>query len=320
MTGPLFAVVGEALIDIGPDGVARPGGSPLNVAVGLARLGQPTALLGRFGADEHSAALRGHATAAGVDLRWSIDTDRPSTTARVHLDGHGVARYEFRVDGTADFGWTDDELTIPGTAHVVHFGSLASWLPPGDAAIDRAVAALRARTAGRRPLLSYDPNVRPGLQPDRARARGQVERSVRHAHLVKASADDLAYLYGAQDPSAIAGRWLAAGGPVLVVITRGRHGALAVTADTELARPAPRVRVVDTVGAGDAFTSGLLDALARRGATDADRLAALGEAELAAVLDAATRNASAACTRAGADPSPPARRPPAHRDRRSAAP
>lgn len=297
MIDPLLAVVGEALIDLGADGVERPGGSPLNVAVGLARLGQPTALLARLGSDAHSGVLRGHAAASGVDLRWTVDTDRPSTTARVHLDEHGVAGYEFRVDGTADFGWTDDELVLP-PARAVHFGSLASWLPPGGAVIDRAVAAARAAGA----FISYDPNVRPPLQPDRGRAREQVERSVAHAHLVKASTDDLAHLYPDSEPSEVARGWLASGGPSLVVITHGAAGVTATTPGTRLARPAPAVRVADTVGAGDAFTSGLLDALARHDATTPARLAALREPELAAILDAAALVAAITCGRTGADP------------------
>lgn len=285
------AVIGEALIDLVDD--ARPGGSPLNVAVGLARLEQPVRLFARLSSDTYGTLLRAHAS--GVDLSTAITTDEPSTVATVRLDADGTATYDFGLG--ADFGWIESELApLAATdADVVHFGSLASWLPPGAVAVDRAVAARRA--AGTT-LISYDPNVRPSLQPDPVTARADVERSIAHAHLVKASTDDIAYLYPGVDRAAVAADWLTRG-PRLVVITRGADGPIAFTPHGSVQRPPHPVEVIDTVGAGDAFMAGLLDALLRR---DAASPGTLGEIDLAGVLDDAALVAALTCARLGADP------------------
>jgi fructokinase len=152
-------------------------------------------------------------------------------------------------------------------------------------------------------LISYDPNVRPALLPDVGAARQQIEQSVAVAHIVKASAEDLGWLYSRETAEAVARCWLDLGARV-VVITAGPAGATAWTQGqapvTSPAYPAP---VVDTVGAGDAFMSGLLDALARRKLLAPDRLAALSDARtLEAVLDDAGLIAGITCTRPGADP------------------
>lgn len=300
---PAFVVVGEALIDLSPpaeDGscIARPGGSPMNVAIGLARLEQRTAFAGRLSADPFGTVLRRHLERSAVSLQHVVSAADPSTIALVELAG-GQARYQFSLG--ADFQWQAAELAfLPGAAQAVHFGSLASWLPPGDAAV--AVAVDRLRRAGL-VLISYDPNVRPALQPDTAAARRQVEQSVSLAHVVKASSDDLAWLYGPDEVDAVARRWLDLGAG-LVVITKGADGATGWTSNRPpVSRPAFPVEVVDTVGAGDAFTSGLLDALARRDLLAPASLAALGDAAtLAGVLDDASRVAGITCNRAGADP------------------
>lgn len=302
---PLLAVIGEALIDLvdpGDDGpsAAHPGGSPFNVAVGLARLGQPVAFVGRLSRDPFGTVLRNHAARSGVDLTHSVDDARPSTIALVELED-GVAQYQFSVDGTVDFQWTSAELDrLPSSARLVHYGSLTSWLPPGDLVLAQKIAALRA--AGE-VIVSYDPNVRPQLQPDAATARSQVERAVSTAHLVKVSAEDLLWLYGAESAESVARRWLTAG-PRLVVVTDGGNGAAAFVDDlAPVRRPVYRAPVVDTVGAGDAFTSGLLDALARRDITAPPLLDELRDPDrLAAVVDEASLVAALACTRAGADP------------------
>lgn len=294
------AVLGEALIDLVESGdddprVARPGGSPYNVAIGLARLGHVARFVGRLSTDALGEVLRDHALRSDVDLSLAITTTAPTTVARVELDAGGAARYRFAADGTASFGSTDAELArLPADTPAVHFGSLASWLPPGDTAIGRRVGVLRAAGA----FVSYDPNVRPDLQPDLGAARAQVERGVAAADLVKASEEDIAYLYPGACVAAVADTWFGLGAAA-VVVTRGGSGATAFTAAGEFSRPAPPVEVVDTVGAGDAFTAGLLDALARRGLL-ARR--ALPGAPFAELLDEAARVAAITCSRAGANP------------------
>jgi len=303
-TTPSFIVVGEALIDLVPadDGayLARPGGSPLNVAVGLARLGQPTALAGRLSADPIGTVLRRHLERSHVDLRYAQAAPESNTVALVEL-ANGQPRYQFSLDG-ADFQWTREELAFlpPAGTLAVHFGSLASWLPPGDAAIAEAIGRTRATESV---LVSYDPNVRPALQPDAARARAQVERSVATAHLIKASSEDLDWLYGGLDQAAVAGRWLDLGAE-LVVVTSGPHGARGwARPDVAVSRPARPVTIADTVGAGDAFTSGLLDALARAGRLSPAALRTGFDAEeLARLLDEASLVAALTCGRPGANP------------------
>lgn len=297
---PPIVVIGEALIDLVETGdddprLARPGGSPYNVALGLARLDQPVAFAGRLSSDPLGAVLRAHALRSGVDLSLAAHAREPSTVALVELDGDGGAHYRFGVDGTADFGWTDAELAhIPDATRAVHFGSLASWLAPGDAAIARRVQALRAAGA----MITYDPNVRPQLQPDRGAARKQIERAIALAHLVKTSSDDLDWLHPDAAVEDIAGTWLNLGAAG-VVVTRGAAGATAFTAAGAVTRPPVPVEVIDTVGAGDAFMSGLLDALERSGHLHPD---AIATAPFAEVLDAAARVAAATCARAGANP------------------
>jgi fructokinase len=301
---PAFIVIGEAIVDLIPatdEGsyVARPGGGPLNIAVGLARLGQPAAFAGRLSADPPGTVLRRHLDRSGVDCRYLRVAPQPSTISLADLVA-GVAAYEFSAGGP-DFLWSAAELEfLPAGARVVHFGSLASWLPPGDAAIDAAMDRIRA---GGAVLVSYDPNVRPALQPDQDAARTQVERAVGHAHLVKASVEDLQWLYGRADPATVAQRWFGLGAG-LVVITAGPDGASGWTrAGLAVTRPAYPAAMVDTVGAGDAFLSGLLDALDRGGLLDpAAVLAGLDADALGSALDQAGLVAGLTCERPGANP------------------
>ena len=298
-----IAVIGEALIDLvethdDEPRLARPGGSPYNVAIGLARLQRHTYFAGRLSRDPLGAVLRNHAARSDVDLSVAVDAYEPTTVALVELAPDGSASYRFGVDGTADFRWTDSELqAIPDDVRAVHFGSLASWLPPGDAAIARRVAQLR--TAGA--LVSYDPNVRPHLQPDSVRARGQVEHALELAHLVKTSEEDLAWIYPGDDVEKVASSWLGLG-PTVVVVTRGGDGAQAfLDAGSVTAAPIP-ITVIDTVGAGDSFMSGLLDAATEHDLVRPDALAAASLDDVRALLDHAAQVAAITCSRAGANP------------------
>jgi fructokinase len=303
---PQLAVIGEAIIDLIDEGespyAAHAGGGPLNIAVGLARLGRPTAYLGRLSRDPLGTVLRAHARRSHVDLSLAVTAPEPSTIALVQLDA-GAATYQFGVENTADFQWADAELAaLPASIRALHFGSLASWIAPGNGAIDRL--AQRMKAAGG-VLVSYDPNVRPALQPDRAAARAQVEQSAASAHLIKASEDDLVWLYGEHGdptPAAVAARWLAAG-VTLVVITRGADGAIAFrTGQAPIVQPVHPAPVVDTVGAGDSFMSGVLEGLAEHDRLDPERLRATPTEELVQILARAARISAITCSRAGANP------------------
>ncbi|SEG65022.1 fructokinase [Actinacidiphila yanglinensis] len=301
---PLVTVIGEALIDLvangGPcDFQARPGGSPFNVAVGLARLGRHTALMARLADNAFGRLLREHAEAEGIDLSRAAHAHEATTLAAVSLDTEARASYDFYGQGTADWQWTAAEAArVPDRTSVLHFGSLASWIPPGDGYIHAAVTSVRDRGEA---LVSYDPNVRPSLMPDRARARSMVERSVATAHLVKASREDVEWLYpGGVRQAGL--RWTELGAR-LVVVTDGPDGAHAFRADgSALDRPGRKAAVADTVGAGDAFTAGLLSALVRRGLHAPEPLAGASTGDLAAALDEAVLVSALTCERIGADP------------------
>ena len=221
----------------------------------------------------------------------------PATVAVVTLDGDGRADYDFFVEGTADWQWQGAVRPTPAPqSAALHFGSLASWLAPGADAI--AASAARARSEG--VLVSYDPNVRPGLLPAEA-GRLLVERAVACSHVAKASIEDLAHLYPSAAVADVAGRWLELGAD-LVVITAGADGATAYGRNATAHAPAVPVRMVDTVGAGDAFSAGLLAALLDGATPPAGRIAALDTDDFDALLLRATVTAALACERAGADP------------------
>ena len=299
------AVIGEAIIDLVPGDQPRtfhavPGGSPYNVAIGLTRLGHQTTLMARLADTAFGRLLREHARAESLGLVAAPLAAEPATLAVVSLDAAAQASYDFYVQGTADWQWTAEEIgRAPEGTAVLHFGSLASWTPPGDARILELAQRMRGRGDV---LLSYDPNVRPGLLTDHRHGQRMIERAIRLAHLVKASADDIAWLYPGQSPAEVARQWLRLGATV-VVITRSADGADAFTADgSSVHRPARDITVVDTVGAGDSFTAGLIASLIRRDRYAPADLARCPADQLSAALDDAILVAALTCQRRGNDP------------------
>ncbi len=290
----MMTVVGEALVDlVGEAGSevyrARPGGSPANVAVGLARLGMEVTLVTELGTDPPGALLRRHLEGAGVRLTGRLD--RPSSGLAVaSLDGTGVAHYTFAI------AWRLAGVRLDELPEVLHFGSFAATLEPGAATVAELVEQARPRAT-----ISYDPNIRPALIGSRAEERPRVERLVAGADVVKVSADDLAWLYPGEPYDRVAARWLESG-PALVAVTLGERGAHVRSRGRALDLPAPPVRVADTVGAGDAFMSGLLAALHEAGLLGRDRRAALETADPEPALRTALLAAALTCERPGADP------------------
>jgi fructokinase len=303
MTG--VTVIGEAVIDLLPAGPARtfqavPGGGPYNVAVGLARLGHRASLMARLAETAFGRILREHAEAEGIDLDAAPRAAEPATLAVVSLDAEARASYDFYFDGTADWQWTAEETgRAPEGSAVFHFGSIASWTPPGDARIAELAGRLHRRGDV---LISYDPNVRPSLLLDNRHGQRVVERTIRLAHLVKASTDDVAWLYPDRSPAEVARGWLELGASV-VIITSSADGAYAyTTADQPVRRPALDITVVDTVGAGDSFTAGLIGSLIGRGLQTPADLARCSADQLSGALDDAILVASVNCERRGNDP------------------
>jgi len=298
---PLILVAGENIIDLvpAPGGQLRPtcGGGPANTAVSLARRGIPTALVGAVGGDHFGRQVWRRHIAAGVRREWLLRTELPSTLGLAIVNEDGTADYDYWTTGTADFAWEGLALPKPDPASVdlVHFGSLAAYLEPSARAIEHWVN--RARRAV---PISFDPNIRLGAMGDRAKVLERTERLVGLATLVRVSERDLDRLYPGTAVDEIARKWLEAG-PELVVVTLGDAGSVAFHRKHVTEMTAVPVDVVDRVGAGDAFTSGLLGWLTSAGWMRLDRLPAWGnEAVVAAALRYASQVAAQACTVPGA--------------------
>jgi fructokinase len=305
----MLTVLGEALIDLvaDPDGryTAHPGGSPLNVAIGLARLGHPTEFMARLSTDGFGRRLADHAHSSGVRLNAAPRVTESSTLAVVAVDELGHAEYDFYVQGTADWQWTESELDALPPSALVHTGSLAAWIEPGAGRIAAMTERVRAEGGT---LLSYDPNVRPRLLGDPTSARALIERSVSTAHIVKCSEEDLSFLYPARDASEIITQWLDLGASV-VVVTLGADGVVAGArsgAKAELG--AVKITLADTIGAGDAFMSGLLASFVEADVSSSAALDALTSVALSARVADATLVAALTCEQVGANPPTAAQR------------
>ncbi len=295
----MIVVAGEALIDliVGADGglAAVPGGGPYNTARTVARLGQPVTFLGRISSDRFGRELRANLLRDGVAGSGVVETDDPTTLAVVELDGQGVAKYHFYVDGTSAAGLTDTDAAAvkaaPGTA--LHVGTLGVVLEPVGTTIERLV-----RESDPERLVMLDPNCRPSATPDPAAFRARIERIARRADVVKVSEDDLRFLAPDDEPEAMIERLLDLG--VRVVLRT--HGSDDVDIRTRSGRASvavPTVDVVDTVGAGDAFGGGFLASWtgAGRGRDDLTSMDLICESVRVAV-----RVAALSCARPGADP------------------
>ncbi|WP_104140312.1 carbohydrate kinase [Arthrobacter sp. ZGTC131] len=300
----MLTVIGEGLVDVvqRSSGIeAHVGGSPLNVAVGLARLGHPVQFIGRYGRDAYGESVAAHLKASSVMLPQAPD-GLPTSVATALVDDDGAATYTF------DLAWELPGLAerlpfmLQGTT-LLHTGSIATMLAPGAADVLAAVEHARPSAT-----ISFDPNCRPSIITDADYARRQAEKFVTLSDIVKASDEDLAWLYPGVDVLESARRWLSlggAGGPAMVVVTRGASGPWGITAAGEAEFAAPRVDVADTVGAGDSFMAALLSGVVDRGLAGAQNRADLRDLPvdgLAALLAHASRAAAVTVSRAGANP------------------
>lgn len=247
--------LGEALIDVvhapGREPSEFVGGSPLNVAGGLARLGHHTRLAAWFAADSHGAMIQRWLDEHAVLLAPGSDGAEFTPTAIATLDEQGQASYTF------DLVWDLPEVDLDGIAHV-HTGSIAAVLQPGA---DKVLEVLRrAKDAGA--TISYDPNMRPALMGQPDDVRGRVEQIISLADVVKASDEDITWLYPDDVVEEVLELWVSMG-PGLVVMTRGALGAVALqpSSDTPITVEPRRVQSVDSVGAGDSFMAGLVSGL-----------------------------------------------------------
>ncbi|HVQ85263.1 MAG TPA: carbohydrate kinase [Mycobacterium sp.] len=285
-------VIGEALIDIVNGHVEHVGGSPLNVAVGLAKLGRDIDFLTHIGDDEPGRRIADYVKSAGAQLVPGSTSASRTPTAAATIADDGSATYTF------DLEWQLSGTPEVGPPLFVHTGSIAAVREPGCLAVAALLDAYRISAT-----VTFDPNVRPSLVVDRDQARERIDHLVERSDIVKASAEDLSWIDPDHEPEWTARSW-SASGPAIVVLTLGDRGALALCPAGEARVAAKSVQVVDTVGAGDAFMVGLLDALWGLDLLGAGRRAPLGRIgldALTAALEAASLSSALTIGRAGAD-------------------
>jgi fructokinase len=299
----LVTVIGESLVDIIEDprqgGAARethPGGSPLNVSVGCARLGLHTKLVTHFAEDPYGHLIARHLENSGVES--IVGGSQPTSTAVATLDDTGAARYTFAIS------WDLNGASIPALAAAesslhVHTGSIATVLPPGSKSVMGLLEGARHHAT-----ISFDPNCRPAISPDVAAAREQAEDFVAASDIVKASDEDLHWLYPDRTLEESMDEWLALG-PALVALTRGANGPVLLSRSGRVDIPGETVTVADTVGAGDSFMAALISGLMQLdalGAAGRERLQVLTQDQLHALARYANKAAGITCSRPGADP------------------
>ena len=300
-SGPHILAIGEALIDVvitheQPDfPVEIPGGSPANVALTLGRLDRPVALATWIGLDERGRLIDFHMYDSSVHVTGASRGASHTSTALARLDESGAASYTF------DLEWAPTPpITVPPTAQIIEAGSISAIIEPG------ASAVLDALTRGREhALVCFDPNARPSIMGEPEAALASLERFIALADVVKVSDEDIDWLTGGASIDEVVDRWLGMG-PSLVVVTRGKHGSdIATASGLRVTKTPGNVAVVDTVGAGDSFMGGMIDAMwgmGLRGADARETLRSLPEEQVRAIIDRASAVSDVTVSRKGANP------------------
>ncbi|OKL53888.1 hypothetical protein BSZ39_07015 [Bowdeniella nasicola] len=295
MPGPIL-VLGEALIDEvhrQGDVAQHPGGSPMNVAVGLARLDNDVHLLSQWGGDADGDRIEQHLTSSGVVIVPGTRSTNPTSRAIATIDETGAANYEFHVT------WDpQSSATLDGVSHA-HTGSISTVITPGANKVAEMIESLASSAT-----VSVDPNARPSLMGDPAEAYERISRIIANADIVKASDEDIAWLTKDTDERDVVEQWLA-GGAAIVVVTRGADGVSAYCAAGEVSSPTLATEVADTVGAGDSLMGGLIDGLNRLGllgAANRDALNDVSLIDLTEVITWASAISAITVSRDGANP------------------
>lgn len=300
----MIVCCGEALIDFLPRKTAEGGaayqpfcgGSVYNTAIALGRLGIRTGFFNGISTDFFGDMLKEGLKASNVDLKYAKIWDHPTTLAFVKLtDGH--ARYSFFDDNSAGRMLTKKDLPkLDKSVEALHFGSISLIPEPGGATLE---ALMKRETKTR--VTSLDPNIRPGQIKNRRAHVARLNRMIAMADILKISDEDVAWMTGKSDLASAAKKWLKAGAR-MVVITRGGEGVEAFTSRDHISLPSEKVKVADTVGAGDTFTAGLLAALSKAKLLSKKKLADISRDDLTAALKFAARAAAVTVSRPGADP------------------
>lgn len=301
----MFLVCGEALFDFfleseeGPASstyAAKAGGSPFNVAIGLARMERVSGLLTGLSGDLLGQRLAQVLADEGVSTAYAVPTERPTTLSLVGLDASGVPAYQFYKNGSADTGLTEADLPVLGTEVAgLHFGSYSLAVAP----VADALASLALAQTHR--FISVDPNIRPTVEPDMDVWRARIGVLLPCADVVKISAEDLALLRPGLSAEAFAAELIDVGVRLVVVTDGGEMATGWTSSGLHATAVPPRVAVVDTVGAGDTFQAALLARLLSDPEGPRAAVRALDTAGLASLLDFAARAAAITCSRRGAD-------------------
>jgi fructokinase len=312
----MIVVIGEALIDLIEDKStagkyqAVVGGANANVAIALARAGAKQQLLARISGDAFGQKIRQRLVENKVGLDYAIAAKEPTSVAIASIGSSGGASYSFYVENTADWGWTNQELPTQQTmealgATALQFGCLTMAMPPGNAVVEAWAKDYFDKDLL---TLSHDVNVRPALGFDRNKERARVERVNSFSHLIKASDDDINWLYGLEPGSnvdQIAWDWIGQSAKI-VFVTRGGDGASIYRKNkTKLDVQSRKVKVQDSVGAGDTFCANTLAQLQKIGALGSgafERLANLTDQQLVEIAKVSSIAASMACEKTGAEP------------------
>jgi fructokinase len=312
----MIVVIGEALIDLIEDKStagkyqAVVGGANANVAIALARAGAKQQLLARISSDAFGQKIRQRLVDNKVGLDYAIAAKEPTSVAIASIGASGGASYSFYVENTSDWGWTNQELPTQQTmealgATALQFGCLTMAMPPGNAVVEAWAKDYFVKDLL---TLSHDVNVRPALGFDRNKERARVERVNSFSHLIKASDDDINWLYGLEPGSnvdQIAWDWIGQSAKI-VFVTRGGDGASIYRKNkTKLDVQSRKVKVQDSVGAGDTFCANTLAQLQKIGALGSgafERLTNLTDQQLVEIAKVSSIAASMACEKTGAEP------------------
>jgi len=288
-------VAGEVLIDLIPNGnTSKPivGGGPANTAKALARVGVDTQFIDGISTDDYGLVIRDELLTSGIKLDYVKYSDKPTCLAKVSLDKKGSASYEFVIEGTATFDFSQRWLPNPVQLKpsLLYTGTLATIIEPGASEL-----FTWAQSVAKVAPIVFDPNIRAAVMDDRKIYLSQVERWVAISSAVKVSQEDLSWLYPSLDIDQIVNNWLTLGA-LLVVVTFGDQGLAAYRLGEKIKVDAIKVKVVDSVGAGDTVGAILVEAIVK------DGLASLSGRSLEMMLKRAAKAAAITVSRVGANP------------------
>ena len=303
---PSVLVIGEALVDVvhGINGEIKniPGGSPANTAVALARLGTKTYMKARTSSDQFGTEIRNYLTNQNVNLDYSLVVDSPSSVIDAVIQKDGSAKYEANLNGAADYGWTFAELNqeIDPDIQIIQLGSLTSYVEPGATNVEKWFAHLRQSD---KYLLTFDPNIRHPLDGQNEKdVRSRAKKLASLSHVVKASDEDLNWIFSNDNPKDSAINIIKSGAS-LVFVTLGKKGAFVVNKELEIIEvPAKEIEVIDTIGAGDTFAAALITQLLENSWINENELEKLKTTDLTAILTNCALAATITCSRQGANP------------------